>query len=48
MSDVAASPITTSAWGLAFSARSFAVTILVESRTQRMVTSGFASSKAAL
>ena len=48
ISEVAARPITTSACGLAFSASSLAVMMPVESRTQRMLTSGLASSNAAL
>ncbi len=36
----AASPMTTSAWGAAFSARSLEVTIPVESRTHSIFTSG--------
>ena len=43
---VAATPITTSAFGLAFSASSLAVMTPVESRTQVISMSGFAFSKA--
>jgi hypothetical protein len=41
MSEVAASPQMMSAWGLSFSASSFAVMIPVESRTHSISTSGW-------
>jgi hypothetical protein len=45
---LAASPATTSAWGLAFSASSLAVTMPVESRTHFTSMSGLAFSKPSL
>ena len=48
ISEVAARPITTSALGFAFSARSFAVMMPVESRTQRMSMPGLPFSNSAL
>lgn len=47
ISDVAASPMTTSNLGSAFSASSLAVTMPVESRTQRILMPGFDFSKEA-